>query len=73
MTETPPPPTGVKITHQDGSVSMAEVEFAGYEDGVALWTILPVPNLRLGDHVSVDMLPAKTGVRFSMAIPEEDE
>jgi hypothetical protein len=68
----PVPPTGVVVRHGDGSTTDAEVEFIGYEDGIAQWMVLPVPNLLNGDRITIGVLPPKTAIRFAMQLPEKE-
>lgn len=62
----PLPPENVRIVLEDGSEVSADCVFVGIEDGVAVWELIVHVNAGRVAQIKVDVLPAKTAIRFPL-------
>lgn len=64
----PTPPTNVQVELITGETIPVDCVYAGVDDGVHMWVaIYPMPTLVR--QLSVEVLPARTGIRISMYDP----
>ncbi len=60
----PVPPENVQVVLRNGQEIPVECVYAGIQDGVHMWeAVYPMPDAVV--RLSIDMLPARTGIRVA--------